>query len=797
MLSTIRSGLRPILALSMASRGLRRDPSSSLLAIGILALGLALPATFFSFLVGGMRPLPVPEGNRVVRVDMVQPQRDGRPLTVLGEDVVALQGSSALSALGGFQTFGGTLVDRGRAATRVSGAALTPQVLPLLRAEPEVGRFPSTDEAGSTVLLGHDVWMELYDGDAGVLGRTVELQGTLRTVVGVLPEGFGFPFKQNTWVLVNPADALQEPFELVGRLAPDATLEAATAELDPRWERGDAIRGPDRAGGRLTVKSYTGGRGENGEAMAFGGLVLVALCLLLIACANVANLLLLRATERVRALGIQAALGAGRLQIGVQLFLESLILAALGGGIGLVIADATVNTVQRTLAAEHFGYYWMRMAVDGPVLVFTAVLVMGTALVAGLLPVVRVLRVDVQRVLKEEGVGVEVGGGGSWSRAFVTLQLALSCGAVVAAALTGLSLAGSRDFGGDLPDDQILTAAVDLPAEADGAARELHLHALEASLAARTGARAAALALAAPGYFEKYSRVEVQGETLDPRSFTLWNAVTPSYLAALGITLRAGRAFTPGDDADAPRVALVSESFARRYSPGEPVLGRTVRLTSADSTTWLTVVGVVADVDLGVGAYVRADRVLVPLDQVSAAGVMILLRADGDATALAPALREAVAEVDPGLPVSNVRTLADGHAFIIRIPRALAAMALSGGAAGLLVAAVGLYGLLAFRVRQRRRELGVRLALGADGARLARDILEMALRQLVPAVAVGLALAWVAAPALQVMLMGKDPRAPLTYVGVGLGFILAGLAAAALPALRAGAVEPAAVLRGE
>jgi predicted permease len=510
----------------------------------------------------------------------------------------------------------------------------------------------------------------------------------------------------------------------------------------------------------------------------------------------VANLLLVRATERVRVLAVQSALGASRIQIGGQLLLESFLVAVAGGAVGLALADAFVSLVQRTLSAEHFGYYWMRMAVDGPVLAFTGVLVLGTALVAGILPVVRVFRVDVQRVLKEEGSGASVGGGGRWSRGFVTLQLALSCGAVVAAALTGRSLAGSLHFGGDLPEHEMLVAGVDLPGGMSGEERAARLRSLEEALTDRTGARVAAMALGAPGYGEGYSRVQVRDAALDPRSSTLWNAVSPGYLSAMGIPLRAGRAFTYGDGADAARVALVSQSFVRRYSPDAPVLGRQIRLSAADSTTWFTVVGVVADLDLGTGAYTRTDRVLVPLDQVGETSTMALLRTDGDASVLAPALREAVAEVDPTLPVWSVRTLADAHAYILRVPRALATMALSGGAAGLLVAAVGLYGLLAFRVRQRRRELGVRLALGADGSRLMRDVLGLALRQLLPAVAVGLVLAWLAAPVLQVMLMGQDPRAPLTYLAVGVGFLLAGLAAATLPAVRAARIEPASALRG-
>jgi ABC-type antimicrobial peptide transport system permease subunit len=291
--------------------------------------------------------------------------------------------------------------------------------------------------------------------------------------------------------------------------------------------------------------------------------------------------------------------------------------------------------------------------------------------------------------------------------------------------------------------------------------------------------------------------VEVRGSPQEARATTTWSAVTQRFLGVLDVKLRAGRGLSEEDGAAAPRVALVSEGFARRYSPDAPVLGRGLRLTDADSTAWFTVVGVIADIDLGLGSRVRSDRVLVPLEQVASASPMVLLRADGDASGLANALRAAVASVDPSLPVSDIRTLADAHAFMIRVPRALATMALAGGSAGLLVAAVGLYGLLAFRVRQRRRELGVRLALGADGARLVREVLVLALRQLLPATVAGLTAAWVASPILQAMLLGQNPHGASTYAAVGLGFVLTGMAAALLPALRAGAVEPARVLRGE
>ncbi len=792
-----RMPFRPGLALSLAMRGLVRDPASSVLAVTILALGIALPATFFSFLVGATRPLPVPDGDRVVRVDVVQPSRDGRSLPVTGDDLEALQGTSSLQSLGGFRVFDATLVDRDRAAARLSAAALSPEVLPLLRVGPEIGRVPGVGEAAGALLLGHDVWAELYDADPDVLGRTVEVNGTARAIVGVLPEGFGFPFKQSAWVVMDPATSHTEPLELVGRLADGAGLEAATAELGGRWLRRDAERDPAAIGGVVQVESYTGSRGESGEAVAFAGLVLVALCLLLIACANVANLLLVRATERVRALGIQAALGAGRAQIGAQLFLESLIVAVAGGAAGLAVASWTVSLVQSSMSTENFGYYWMRMSVDGTVLAFTSVLVVGTALVAGLLPIVRVLRVDVQRILKEEGAAASIGGGGRWSRAFVTVQLALSCGAVVAAALTGRSLAGTRDFGRGLPTEEILVASLQVPAEATPGARTAHLRTLEGALAAEPGARSAALALGAPGYFERYGRVEVQGEELDPRAATTWNAISPGFDAVVGIDLRAGRGLSAADDDRAPRVAVVSESFARRYSPDTPVLGRAVRIAGADSTAWFTVVGVMADLDLGGGPEARSDRVYLPLAQVDGGPDLALVRAAGSAAALASGLRAVVADADPDVPLWSIRTLADAHAFMLRVPRALATMALAGGTAGLLVAVVGLYGLLAFRVRQRRREMGVRLALGADGRRLVLSVLGLAFRQLVPAVAVGLTLAWLLSPILQAMLLGQSPRGAGTYLAVGVGFLATGMAAALIPALQAGGVDPARVLRGE
>jgi len=438
----------------------------------------------------------------------------------------------------------------------------------------------------------------------------------------------------------------------------------------------------------------------------------------------------------------------------------------------------------------------MRMAVDGKVLAFTAGLVLGSGLVAGLLPALRVLRTDLQEVLKEESAGVSMGGGGPWSRAFVTIQLALSCAALVAAGLTGVALIRGRSLGEGVRGQQVLVASLSV----DTIPEEPVARELETALGSIPGVESAGIGLGAPGYMERWSRVEVggaPGEGGEEGESVQWNAVSPGFFGVFGLEARLGRLLTQGDGPGSPRVAVVSESFVRRFLPGEDPLGARVRFVGAGRADWITVVGVVGDLDLGGGSGLRRDRLYVSLLQLPSSEVMVMARTGGEPLALAGEVRRRVAQVDPKIPVSSIRTLADAYAYLVRVPRAMGSMALGGGVAGLLVAAVGLYGLLAFRVRHRRRELGLRLALGADGVTLARAIFALALRQLAPAVAVGLTVGWLLAPLISVALLGGDPRSPLVFVGVAGVFLAVGFAAALGPAIRAAALEPARVLRGD
>ena len=622
------------------------------------------------------------------------------------------------------------------------------------------------------------------------------LDGTPRIVVGVMPEGFGFPLNHDAWTILPGSLEDDDPVELVGRLAENTSVAAAQTEMAGLWSLRDPVRGPGLRGGSLEVEGFTRGRGEKGEGIAFLGLVMVALALLLIACSNVANLLLVRATERVRSLAVQSAVGASRLQIGAQLFFEALLVAAMGGVGGVFVAWLAVGAIENALSAEHFGYFWMRMAVDGRVLLFLSILLVGTALVAGLLPVVRVLKADLQGVLKEETSGVSVGGGGAWSRGFVTAQLTLSCGALVAAGLTGVSMLRGAAFGQGLSGERTIMASLTV----ESSDWEVLLPELEKTLSSMASAEASALALAAPGFMEPWGTLEVDGVTAQrdqDRQGVLWNAVTPGFFDLFDLTLRSGRSFSFADGPASAPVVVVNESFVRRYFPSGAPLGKRVRVSGADPETWYSIVGVVRDLDLGGGPLQRTERAYFPLAQLPTSRVMTLVRASGSPAETVSDLRARLAQLDPDMPVMAVRTLADAFAYLTRVSRAMAAMAFAGGVAGLLVAAVGLYGLLSFRVRQRRRELGLRLAVGADGFRLAREVLSLAFRQLVPAVALGMTMAWVLAPLMAVALLGGDPRSPAVYAGVGASFLAVGIGAALVPALRAAALDPARVLRGD
>lgn len=799
--------MNPALTLRLALAGLRRDRTTSLVAVGMLALGMAAPATFFSLLWGGgLRPLPVPEGGQVMRAEVLVAGGGGQRAEVGFRDVSLLEGVSGVQEVGAFEARPLAVSTRELATLSVSGAVMTPATLDLLRIPPLLGRIPGGREAEASLVLGHDLWTRHFGGDPEVLGRTVEVDGMPRTVVAVMPEGFRFPFRQSAWVLTDPAaPAEASAVEPVLRIEDGTRPELLSQRLTSRWRGADGLRPAEARDAVLRVRLFTRGRGEAGEGWAYVGLVLVGLCLLVIACVNAANLLLVRALDRIRTLGVQSALGASRAHLAAQLLLEALLLAGAGGLMGLVLAHFMVTWVQEVMGPENFGYYWMQMRIDAPVVLFTGVLVVGTALSAGTLPVVRVLRSDLQSVLKSGGEPAFAGPfrGWSWGRVFVTGQLGLSCFALVAAGLTAGSMLTAARYGAGMPGHEVLTGRFEFRGDAFRAPEDARegMTRLEGALKGIPGAMGTALALGAPGYMEPWTRAEFMGggvpldagDARDAELRVFANAVTPGFFSALDLGLRKGRPLGPEDVVGAAPVAVVTESLARELFPGVDPLGLSVRLAALDSARFFQVVGVVEDPRLNAGPRLREHWVYVPLSQVEARSGMLLVR--GAVTpSLAGELRAAAGRVGSGVVLNEVRTLEDAYRFLTRAQSTLSALAVSGGLAGLLVAGVGLYALLAFRVRRGRKEMGIRLALGADGLRLARDVMGLALGQLLPGVVAGLVLAWLAAPLLGILLLGGDPRSPVAYAVVSGVFVIVGLLAALGPAVRASGLRPGEVL---
>lgn len=776
------TGLRVGLALRLAFRGLRRDPATALTAVLILSLGVAAPTVFFSILWGvGFRSLPVPEGERVVRVEVTQPAGAGRVARATARDAALLRALPEFEGIGTYTTPQAELGDPDGPGRRFPLADLDPQALELLRVGPVRGRVPVPDE-GPTLLVGEEAWEGLAETLDVELGDGLAVNGVVHTAVGLLPASFGFPTDHAAWRIVMPRP--DEAVSIVGRLAPGVSEEEATRAAARVWDRADPVRPAEVQDAAVRVVGFTRERGEGGEMVLFVGLVLVGLALLAIAVANASNLLLVRAVDRSRPLAIQGALGAGRGQLALQTLLESLLLAAAGGVGGFGLAAWGARAVQAALGPRNFGYHWSEVGMTPEVTLFTVLLVLGTAVLAGTLPVIRLWRSDLRTLTSGSG-GTERRSG-RVGDVLVSLQLALSCAALVGAGLMVETTAVARSVGESLPLDEVILVDATLDVADDAGLAELH-----ARLASvRSGT--VQVATGAPGYFERVTPVRLPGRETDVSPLS--NVVSPGFFDLFGIERIRGRGFGSLDRAGSAPVAVVNRSWVARYLPGSDPLGVSIRVPDHFGDRPVSIVGVVEDVPLAPGPEARLDRIYLPFDQLRPAEALLLVRA-GDPGAALGELRSALGGQVAAL--GEPLTLREGLRFMTRVQETFGWLIVLGGASGFVVALVGLYGLLAFRIRGRRREFGIRLALGADRRALSRSVLTLALRQIAPAVLAGAAVAWLAAPLLGILTLGQDPRGPGTYLGVTGVFLVTALAAAWVPARRAARVDPVQTLKAE
>ncbi len=792
--------------LKYGARMLARSPGFTLIAAITLALGIGANTAMFSAIDAVLlRPLPYEKPDRLVRFQQQQSWPDMQELA---------ERNRTFEALGGYTKLNLDLTDRPE-AERIVATAVTGNLFPLFGVPAALGRTfaAQEDQPGGEhlILLSHGFWQTYLGARRDVLGTRLSFGGTAYTVVGVMPPGFQLPQDEaNAWVLLRVElwEAAQHRglhfLRAFGRLAPGVTLEQARAEMDALSDRLAQLYPDENKDLRfvpIPLLEYTVRNVRSALFVLLGAVGFV----LLIACANVANLFLTRAAARQREMAIRAALGAGRWRLIRQLLTESLLLALAGGATGLLLALWLID-VTATLAAGSVPRL-ESVRLDPAVLGFTLILSLLTALLFGVLPALQVSAPDLYGSLKEGGRSSASPRSRRFRGALVTLETALALVLLIGAGLLVRSFHQVTRVDPGFRPQGLLTANLHLGWK--GPYREIprRLEFLQQVLAraeALPGVDSAAAITDLP-YGEGFIDHDFVIEGREPAELgtepdAYYRGVSPNYFETVGLPLRRGRFFTEQDREDAPLVVLINETMARQFFPGEDPIGHRLRWARRQTLYWMTIVGVVADTrpySLDEG---DQPAVYVPYRQERDSfrtWMNLVVRTSLEPTSLAPALKRAVAEVDKNIPLADIRTMevrmassVAGRRFQLLLLGLFALLAL-------VLAAVGIYGVVSNVTAQRTHEIGIRVALGARPADILRMVVGYGMALTLMGVVAGLAAAVALTRLLASLLFEVSATDPVTFVGIALLLTAVALLACWLPARRATRVHPMAALRYE
>lgn len=797
-------------------RQLVRNPVFTGVAVVTLALGIGANTAIFSVVDGILfRPLPFPESHELVNVWTDVTERGGPDDEWLSyANYWSLKQQSdrleSLAAWGGARP---TLMGEGEAEQLV-GARIDPDMFSdVLQVTPALGRDFRRDDDGPdappVAILSHGFWQRAYGGDPSVVGQTINLNGAATEVIGVMPARLRPPFVSDADLWLTPRLPREQrdqgrgnySWRAVGRLADGVTVASADAELEVLGQRLEAEypqSNLDMTFGAVAVRDDLVGETRAGLLVLLAAVGFV----LLVACVNVANLLLARAAARRGELAVRSAMGAGRLRIVRQLMTESAILAMAGGLAGVVVA---VWGTDLLVALAPPGTPRIdEVAVDGRVLAVTAAVTILAGGLFGLIPAIRAAREDAFEALREGGRGSGAGKRANRTRAgLVVGQVALALVLLVGAGLLLRSFDNLRTHELGFDPENLLTMQVNLfgPEYQDGDVRRNFYDALQTRLASIPGVEAVAFTSTVPlTGFDGDADFNIEGRPVPGPETpqTAWvRRATPNYFETMDMRLAGGRGFTAADDANAPPVVVVNETFANRHFPGENPVGKRIDFGDRSDVNWREVVGVVGDIkNFGIRADSRV-AVYLPYGQATAPFVFPVLRTTIPTETVVPAVRRAVGELDPTLAVGQVSTMNDLVGDAIASDRFVAALLSLFAVLALLLAVVGLYGVVAYSVGRRLPELGVRMALGAAGSDITRMIVRQAMILVGVGVAVGIVAAGILSRFIEGLLFGVPALDPVTFGAVAVALALAGTVAAAVPARRAGKVDPVQVLNAE
>ena len=797
-----------------AFRTLAKSRLFSIVAVAMLALGIGVNTAVFSLVDAvAFKPLPFADAEQLVDLHEFSATQLCSGCSV-GTSYPGFldwrNRTTSFASMGAYAEMPAS-ISGSEAPERVTASLASAELFATLGIRPALGRgiLASEDQPGGTpvVVLGDDLWKRRFGGDSSIIGRAIRVNGVARTVVGVMPPRFRFPEFAELWLpfaqIAAESPRSERGYDVVARLRAGATIQQADAEVKSLAKALETEYPATQHEWSAAATSFR--RDYAGEVTQLYAVMLGAVtCVLLIACANVAGLLLVRGSSRQKEIAIRLALGASRVQIVRQLLAESALLAVAGGAIGSVIAvwgvDFAVHSIGTAIP------FWIDFGIDYRALAFCAITSLGTGVVFGVVPALRASSPNVQISLKEGGQSVSAGLARSRLRsALVIGELALAMVLLAGAGILMKSFLRLSSMDRQYDTHNVVTAQIEFldrrynePSQIANAVSEMTTRFSRIpSVNAVSLSRFEFVA----GFGRQDNRIRVEGLPTVPDGVSprFYFAVTRSYFDLLQLPLREGRLFEPGDGNHGMPVVIINARMARRLWPNEPAVGHRLRLGSADSLPWLTIIGVVGDVRDSLTRQTGGDA-FVPFAQSPGRPVSMLVRAArgvDNPLQLLPQLQAEAKLVDPDLPLVKPMTV-DQQRHDSYWPYEMFALFMGGFAMlAVLMGAIGLYGVVAYGVTQRTREIGIRMALGADQGQVLRLVTSGGARLALIGVLLGFLGAAGASQVLRAMIFGANPIDVTVYLLGGLLLTFVALLASYVPARRAASVSPLIALRAE
>lgn len=779
--------------------------------VATIALGIGLNTMVFTLVNAVLfKPVPVPGGAQLVAIA-------NRSLTQNGNDSTTRVSypdfrdyraqASSLTALEASIGEEGVLGETGIPPQAYRMERASSGIFEMLHIQPVLGRgfLPSDDKAGAApvVVLGYGVWKDRYGSSASVLGRQVRVNEKPATIVGVMPKGFKFLTNTDMWMPLVPTPELEKrdnrSLQLSGMLKPGVSMIQANVEMNAIARRLGAQYPDDKDSG-ISVETFHERYNGGNIRLIFLLMMAAVVFVLLIACANVANMMLSRALLRQREMSIRSALGASRWRVVRQLLVESVLLSVIGGVLGLALAALGVHWFD--LATQDVGKpYWIEFTMNYTVFGYFAALCIMSGLVFGTAPALRFSRVDVNEVMKEGARSAGSHRGGSLSSLLVVFQFALTLVLLTGAGVFIHSLLESLSANRLVPSDQISTARIDFPDARykDTDARQRFYDQLLPRIKALPGVTHVALTSNLPGLGAASSDIEIEHSAVDNpahRPSVSYVVQSPGYFDAINLPILLGRDFNETDGTANHKAAVVTRACAEHFWPGQAAIGKRLRFydDKGKPGDWITVIGVSANIVQELNEKSPMPLLFVPFRQMGWNGMALLIRSSGNPI---PAVRAGVENLDPDLPLRDVYTLPQAIRHQQWYLHLFSKIFFGFALIGLVMAAVGIYAVLAQATNNRTQEIGIRMALGANAGNILALVMRRGLWQIIAGLALGLAAAWPATRLMASLPLGASPSDPVVYFIVAAVLAVVGLFACWLPARRAATLDPVKAIRYE